>query len=510
MWRRGIVLSVFIGLIGLGCLGADDPALAGNGAKASTALIISVGNASLVPSVDAVTRVTVPITLSKIHAAVVTVRYTTVAQSAVAGQNFDPQSGSVTFTTAASSAASVQRDVSIVLPAQALSTTVSFEVTIFGYPRWVASNNASGNVTLFSNSAGPPGDELQPTANVGDASIYNGVSGPARRLVVSVTLSTAAPQAVAVTYKTVNDVALQPEDYARTTGTVTFAPGQTQKYVNVPIKTVSSPVPNRIFYVTIASTSSAVQIGRSMATMILINGRNSGIITNADDGYRSATLTSDRNHRTDRFDTFALDLKGATTTMTGHEGNFDTNSRLVFWRSDEGPSLNQETCATWLSQSPANGSGAIVQEGVALRASTLAGVTRAITITKNVFGSNRYSSGANAVFDVILWDSTLPDGRFYVIGEAKLYDALFPDGAYVALPWDICAEVIGTTISFVVWPRSMQQPAWGDSTYGGTYTIPEADAANWSSPGYAGWYFGHLGTESSMAYSDLSTRALSP
>ena len=70
---------------------------------------------------------------------------------------------------------------------------------------------------------------------------------------------------------------------------------------------------------------------------------------------------------------------------------------------DGGPASDEASCATWSSQTPAQVTGVGVQQGLVLRAATADGVTRAITVTKNIWG------GAFDVLNVHLWNTSLAD-----------------------------------------------------------------------------------------------------
>ncbi len=72
------------------------------------------------------------------------------------------------------------------------------------------------------------------TASVGDATIVEGDSGVINA-VFTISLSGPADEPVTVTYTTANGTALAGEDYASTTGSVTFAPGETSIQISVPV-----------------------------------------------------------------------------------------------------------------------------------------------------------------------------------------------------------------------------------------------------------------------------------
>ncbi len=73
-----------------------------------------------------------------------------------------------------------------------------------------------------------------PTLSVSDASVAEGASGTAFAT-FTVTLSAASASTVTVSYTTLNGTATAGQDYASTVGTLTFAPGETVKTVQVPV-----------------------------------------------------------------------------------------------------------------------------------------------------------------------------------------------------------------------------------------------------------------------------------
>jgi hypothetical protein len=467
---------------------------------------LAVGNTSLAPSTDKQTTVLIPITLSLPAGKSVKVDYKTLPGSALAKSNYVSQSGTVTFSANSGSIKSVQQDVELTIPAQSLSSQLTFHLDLYSYPTSVNLNDAEGDINLLPNSNVPSRH-----INIGDASIYQPATGAIREIHIPVTLTSSASKTITVDYKTLSYIATSPIDFRAVKGSLTFPAGTVEKNIAVDINDLTNPVPNRIFNVTIASTSTIATASKSLSNDVIINGPNSGLILSMPSGYSSATLTPNRDPSTHLFDTFSVAQTSTThpvvtdgLVMTGSANNTDTNSRLVFWPSDEQPSLTQETCAIW-NQSPSNDSDTIAQEGLALRASTIDGITRAITITKNIYGSNHPTTGPHAVFDVILWDSSIPNNSFDVIGDTDLRTTFFAGGQYLPFPWEACAMIEGNTINFLVWPTDMSQPAWGTAGYGGTFTIPSADVNNWSQPGYAGWYFGHLSTTSNITYTDTTT-----
>jgi aryl-phospho-beta-D-glucosidase BglC (GH1 family) len=72
-----------------------------------------------------------------------------------------------------------------------------------------------------------------------------------------VTLAAPANQTVTVQYATSNDTATAGLDYISVAGTVTFAPGETQKIITVPVKSDSLVENNEIFHIMLSNPSGA-------------------------------------------------------------------------------------------------------------------------------------------------------------------------------------------------------------------------------------------------------------
>ncbi|WP_459986902.1 Calx-beta domain-containing protein, partial [Nocardioides sp. AN3] len=75
-------------------------------------------------------------------------------------------------------------------------------------------------------------DDAPPTLSIGNTTITEGNSGTTTAN-VPVTLSAASGKTITVTYATANGTATAGSDYTATTGTLTFAPGQTTQNVAV-------------------------------------------------------------------------------------------------------------------------------------------------------------------------------------------------------------------------------------------------------------------------------------
>ena len=88
-----------------------------------------------------------------------------------------------------------------------------------------ATTSGTGTGTIFD-------DDLP--ISIADATVTEGNSGTVNA-VFAVTLGAASTNTVTVDYSTFDGSAIAPGDYAATSGTLTFTPGQTAKQISVPV-----------------------------------------------------------------------------------------------------------------------------------------------------------------------------------------------------------------------------------------------------------------------------------
>lgn len=80
---------------------------------------------------------------------------------------------------------------------------------------------------------------------------------PNSQATFTVTLNSPSASPVSVSYATANGTAVAGTDYTATSGTITFAPGETSKTVYVPITTVMTGGPTKTFTLTLSAASGA-------------------------------------------------------------------------------------------------------------------------------------------------------------------------------------------------------------------------------------------------------------
>jgi probable HAF family extracellular repeat protein len=113
-----------------------------------------------------------------------------------------------------------------------------------------------------------PQSATTPLMSISDVTVAEGNSGT-RAAAFTVTLSAASSQQVAVTYATANGTATAGSDYVGTTGTLTFAPGDTSKTIPVLVNGDRLPEPNETFFVNLSSpTNAIIADGQGVGTIL--------------------------------------------------------------------------------------------------------------------------------------------------------------------------------------------------------------------------------------------------
>jgi chitinase len=152
----------------------------------------------------------------------VTMDYATADGTAVAGSDYTSKTGSLTFTTGQTS-----KSVSVTIASDALSENdETFTLSV--------SNVVGAAVTASTGTGTIADDDPEPDLSIADASVTEGDAGDAT-MSFAVTLSAASGREVTVDYATADASALAGSDYTTTSGTLTFAAGETTKSVDVPV-----------------------------------------------------------------------------------------------------------------------------------------------------------------------------------------------------------------------------------------------------------------------------------
>jgi hypothetical protein len=225
------------------------------------------------------------VTLAPASGSVVTVDYNTVAGTATAGSDFTPKSGTLTF-----QPGDTTKAVNVNILQDTLNEADETFTVHLANPSGAAITTANGTGTIVDDDAEPGLAISSDTTPEGDTGTTNGV--------FTITLSPASTKSVTVAYATADGTATAPSDYTATTGTATFAPGETTRDVNVPIVGDTTPEFNETFAVNLATpTNATITDGQGTETITNDDGPPASIsigddtVAEGDAGTVDATLT---------------------------------------------------------------------------------------------------------------------------------------------------------------------------------------------------------------------------
>ena len=217
------------------------------------------------------------VSLSATHYQTVTVNWATANGTALAGSDYTTASGIVTFDPGETT--------------QPVSVSLLNDGTSEADETFVVNLSTPSNATIADGQgvATIEDDDPLPTLSINNVTVTEGVGVTAG---FTVSLSAASGQTVTANWITANNTALAGSDYTGATGTVTFAPGQVTRPVNVSILDDALQESNETFYVNLSGPVNAT----------IADGQGLGTIQDdgdappaATDGF--ATGTSGRNWR---------------------------------------------------------------------------------------------------------------------------------------------------------------------------------------------------------------------
>lgn len=223
----------------------------------STLPSLTISDVTVAEGNAGTTAATFTITLSPAAAQNVTVNWATSDETAHAPGDYVSASGVVTFLageTTKTATVSVNGDV-------VFEPDETFMVTLFG-PQNANIVDAVGRAIITN-------DDAPPVITIASASVVEGNAGTTA-LSFPVSLSAASSQDVTVSYATADGTAKAYSDYAQSSGTITFAPGETTKSVTVSVTGDVVNEPDETMSVTLSSANGAT-LGTSTATGTITN-----------------------------------------------------------------------------------------------------------------------------------------------------------------------------------------------------------------------------------------------
>ena len=218
---------------------------------------ISVGNVTLTEPVSGTANASFTVTLSKAAAIPVTVEYSTADGTALAGSDYTATSGTITF-----AAGETSKTINVVVNADGLAeASESFTLKL-----------ANPSIGTLATATGTATVQDSPVAlSIADVSLTEPASGTALAN-FTVTLNKASAQTVTVAYATADGTALAGADYAATSGTLTFAPGETSKVVGVAINADALLEGTESFALNLSAATNAVLAKAAAAGSIADSG----------------------------------------------------------------------------------------------------------------------------------------------------------------------------------------------------------------------------------------------
>ena len=188
---------------------------------------------------------------------VVTVKYTTAPGTASSGVDFAPVSGTLTFL-AGQTVAAVHVPVfgdGAVEASETFSLVLSApQGALFG----AGGAGAEGVATILDDDAGSSGT---PVISIADGEVLEANSTFSPNMEFVVTLSAPSSEIVRVNYSTVDGSAVAGSDYQATSGTLTFAPGQTSAVIVVTTLGGTVEEQDEFFTLRLSSPQNAVLAG---------------------------------------------------------------------------------------------------------------------------------------------------------------------------------------------------------------------------------------------------------
>jgi len=184
---------------------------------------VSVGDASVVEGNSGTVQMNFTVSLSKAATGTVTVAYATADGTATAGSDYIAKSGTVTF-----AAGETQKTISITVNGDKVAELNETLALTLSAPSGATIADGAAVGTILTD------DIIVPKITIADATVKEG-DGGTRDLAFTITLSEATTGPVSVAWGTEDGTAKAGLDYVAQTGTVTFAPGETSKVINIKV-----------------------------------------------------------------------------------------------------------------------------------------------------------------------------------------------------------------------------------------------------------------------------------
>ena len=295
-------------------------------------LTLSINNVSKVEGDSGDSQLEFTVTLSAASTTPVTVNFNTANATANAGEDFEAKSGTITF-----AIGETIKTVSIDIMGDTTSENdETFSVNLAS-PVGAEITKAAGVGTITND------DAQAPAFSVDDPIVAEGDSGTTN-VTFTVTLSQALTTQATINYATANGAALAPGDYTSTSGTLTFAAGETSKTVTVAIVgDTLDEADETLRLVLTNATGAGIADGEGVATItdtdptptISINDRS---VAEQDTGTRGMAFTVTLSAASGR--TVTVDFATADGTAVAGSDYNATTGTLTFAPGDTTRTIN--------------------------------------------------------------------------------------------------------------------------------------------------------------------------
>ncbi len=235
------------------------------GSPVGIAPTLSVNNVSLTEGNSGTTPLGFTVSLSAASSRQITVNYATVNDTAYAGYDFNATSGTLTF-----APGETTKTVNVDVIGDTFNETNETFKLQLSNPTNAALGTSYGTGTIID-------DDAAPSLSVSNISVAEGNSGSSFAT-FNVRLSAASGQTVTVNYATADGTAtVADNDYISTSGTLSFAPGNTLLTVNVPIVGDTKVESNENFYLNFSNPNGATLANSQAVGTILDDDANSNL-----------------------------------------------------------------------------------------------------------------------------------------------------------------------------------------------------------------------------------------
>jgi hypothetical protein len=282
---------------------------------------LSIDDVTVTEGDAGTTQATFTVELSAPSGRNVTVEFVSVDGDATAPGDYVVTSGTLTFL-----AGDTSKTVSVDVKGEGFNEIDEVFHVQLSNPSNATVADANGDGTITN-------DDPVPTIDVSDEAITEGDAGTAD-VTFTVTLSAASGRNVKVDYATADGTAVQPDDYAATSGQLTFSPGETTQTVTVPVKGETAAELTETFVLDLSNPiHSDIADGQGEAT-ITDNDPDPTVsiddvsMVEGDAGTSSATFTVSLSAFT--FKTVTVDYATTDGTASAPGDYTGTNGTLTF------------------------------------------------------------------------------------------------------------------------------------------------------------------------------------